>query len=296
MRKAHNSNKTDIMKTIISISLLVIISFKLNAQSQIDKKAEAIVKEGKKLYRSEMASWYGTDILLEKLNDRKKEIGGYFSYVDGDSARFIFLTKGEDPAVMASVAFDSTYKPEHAAVYMSQRKLSNYEKELAAIRLKMFKLVNTDTFFLNYKNCDLNIIPISEGNIKKAYVLTGPKENNVMVFGNDYEVIFDKNYEVKSKRRIHKNIQIQDFSKLKTVIVGIHNHLPSTGELITPTDVCTLMLYERIIKLEQYIVISQKYVSLWTCKNNTLNILTREAWEKIYNNKESHHLEEGEKE
>ena len=50
-----------------SIYLLITL-FGLNClgQTQIDKETSAIIEEGKKLYQSEMASWYGSDIFMEK--------------------------------------------------------------------------------------------------------------------------------------------------------------------------------------------------------------------------------------
>jgi hypothetical protein len=144
----------------------------------------------------------------------------------------------------------------------------------------------TDTFFEQYKNCDLNIIPVIEGNTKKVYILTGPHENGVIIFGNDYELIFDKNDNLKFKRRIHKNILIERASKEQKTVAGIHTHLASTGDLITSTDICTLMLYAKSFGMQNYYVLSEEYVSLWDCEKNKLNIITRKAWDKIYKSTE----------
>ncbi len=51
----------------------------LFAMAQVDT-VEAIVAEGKRLFRSEMASWYGTDIFMERFQHHKEKIGGYVSY------------------------------------------------------------------------------------------------------------------------------------------------------------------------------------------------------------------------
>ncbi|MBK8496279.1 MAG: hypothetical protein IPL50_15680 [Chitinophagaceae bacterium] len=53
-----------------------------------------IVDEGKRLYRSEMASWYGTDVFLEVYKDQSN-IGGYFSYEDAGNYKCISLKKTE---------------------------------------------------------------------------------------------------------------------------------------------------------------------------------------------------------
>ena len=48
---------------ILSIILICQITF---GQSKTEKETSKIVEEGKILYKSEMASWYGTDIFMEK--------------------------------------------------------------------------------------------------------------------------------------------------------------------------------------------------------------------------------------
>ena len=42
----------------------------------------------------------------------------------------------------------------------------------------------------------------------------------------------------------------------------IHNHQEETGDFITATDICTLMLYEKFAKWKNHIVVSKKYMSI----------------------------------
>ena len=51
----------------IKIYLFIILfGFNCLGQSKIDKETSEILEEGKMLYKSEMASWYGSDIFMEK--------------------------------------------------------------------------------------------------------------------------------------------------------------------------------------------------------------------------------------
>lgn len=77
----------------------------------------------------------------------------------------------------------------------------------------------------------------------------------------------------------------------KATVGGVHAHLPETGDIITATDICTLMLYEKFAKWKQYIVISRNYVSIWNCNTNTLFTLTRKVWDKISNDQVKRHKE-----
>jgi hypothetical protein len=243
------------------------------------------------MYRSEMASWYGTDIMVERMKGRESEIGGYFSYTDGDNAVCVFFTKGENAQVLGMVTFDTSYSVEKAKVDMASRDFTDGEKQLYTIRQRAVDEVKSDTFFRKYTNTSLNFIPIIHNGERKVYILTGPEKENVIIFGNDYELIFDNKNNLKSKRRIHQNLITTDMTKGKDMkdIFGIHNHLPATGSYITSTDVCTLMLYARFSGMKNYYVLSKDYVSLWSCEHNSLAVITRKAWDNISKDQEKRH-------
>jgi hypothetical protein len=69
----------------------------------------------------------------------------------------------------------------------------------------------------------------------------------------------------------------------------MHTHLPQSGDYITATDICTLMLYAKFTTWDQHYVISKNDVSIWDCKKNQLVILTMEAWKKIAADQEERH-------
>ncbi len=274
------------MKKLTLLTALL-ISFSCFAQGKkLDKIADEITREGTALYKSEMASWNGTDIVLAKFPDKRDNLGGYFSYVVDNKATCIFYSKGDSPKVIASVTFDTTYSNATARIDGLERDFSATEKEYYTIRSKALNRIREDTLFKVYKNTDLNLIPIIKGNEKKVYVLTGPKNDGVVIFGNDYLITFDKNDEIKDEKKIHKNIMFIDINAKGEndsvkVTGSMHMHLPETGEYITATDICTLMLYEKYTPWEQHIVVSEKYMSIWMCKTNKLVIVSKDALNKI---------------
>ncbi len=246
---------------------------------------DSIIAEGKALYYLEMASWYGSDIFLERFPD--KERGGYLSYTEGDESTFVYFTKGNKPRVTCTITFDHTFNTETAKVDGKERKFNKVEKELHAFRQKALAEVNTDTLFKIYNNTSLNLIPLIGEKVNKMYILTGPQEHGVMIFGNDYLLVYDKDHNLLSKKELHANIIVADFENeegLKSYS-GVHSHLPSTGDYITPTDICTLMLYEKFAEWESYIVMSEKYLSLWDCANDQLTVVTKESWDKVIEQK-----------
>lgn len=146
------------------------------AQKNPIKEAESIVVEGKLLYKSEMASWYGTDLFLESYKNREN-IGGYFSYTENGVSKCVFFSKMDYPKVIGTISFDSTYNLKAAKIVLTERVLTKYENDIYEIRKSALDEINADkTLFLQYENTDLNLIPLIDGKEKKVYVLTGPKK------------------------------------------------------------------------------------------------------------------------
>jgi hypothetical protein len=267
------------MKTMY-LHVIAFLLFALNASAQKDptEMARPIVEEGKMLYRSEMASWYGTDLFLEKYSD-KGNIGGYFSYADGDSTRCIFYSNEEKPKVLGTITFDSTYSTSLASVNITERSFSKKEKELFVIRDAAKKLMVSDTLFESFNNTSLNLIPIIIKGEKRVYILTGAEKSGVVIFGNDYLLTFDDNGKVLTKKKLHANILPSYYGEKdgKKSVGSIHSHNSQTGDFITATDICTLMLYEKMAGWEQYVVVSEHYLNIWNCLTNTLTVRPRES-------------------
>lgn len=266
------------MKHISFLFLCIIFSAFLFGQKDIKPITDSIVKEGKALYRSEMASWYGTDIFLEKFKNKKDRAGGYFSYADKDIARCIFFSDEETPKVLATISFDSTYSITNVQTDDTERDFTNEENDLYTIRKLALAEINKDKLFKTYENTNLNLVPLISNNERKVYVLTGSQLNDVVFFGNDYLLRFDNNNNIVSKKRLHRNMIEVKYGKLcdKNVVGTMHTHLPETGDFITATDICTLMLYEKIAGWKQHIVISQKYISIWNCENDVLIVTKKD--------------------
>ncbi len=264
--------------------LFSFVTFSAVAQDNPTTQAKPIVEEGKRLYKSEMASWYGTDIFVEKYPNREN-IGGYFSYMDGDVAKCIFFSKASAPKVIGTISFDSTYNTQTAKADIAERDFTATEKDLYAIRQTALGLIGTDSLFKVYKNSSLNLIPIINGGEKKVYVLTGPKENGIIIFGNDYLLTFNNDNNVVSKKQLHKNIIQMNYGeagqKLEKVEGSMHTHLPETGDFITATDICTLMLYEKFAKWKSYNVVSKNYLNIWNCETDQLTVLPMSTIKKI---------------
>ncbi|WP_367390059.1 hypothetical protein [Lewinella sp. LCG006] len=267
--------------------LATVTLLEVSAQSKFSKQTDPIVEEGKLLYRCEMASWYGTDLFLEAYPNRGN-IGGYFSYVDGDLARCVFFSKADNHGVIGTITFDVTYDLATADVNLQERDFSAKEHDLYEMRRNALDLMGTDTLFKVYENTNLNLIPLISQGEKKVYVLTGPQKNGVVVLGNDYLLTMRNNNTVKRREKLHNNIISIPYGDSDQEIMGtMHTHNKETGPFITPTDICTLMLYAKFAGWKTHSVVSADYLNLWNCETNSLLVLTKDAVEKINTHQKS---------
>lgn len=268
---------------------LILLSLNLFGQDNPTEQAQPIVAEGKRLYKSEMASWYGTDLFLENYKNRAN-VGGYFSYSENNIAKCIFFSKADKPKVIGTISFDSTYNTKTATTDLTERDFTSNENDLYAIRKIALATINSDTLFKTYKNTNLNLIPLINGGEKKVYVLTGPEQNGVVIFGNDYLLTFDKDNNLTGKKQLHKNIIPINYGgkeeEGKEIEGTIHSHLPETGDFITATDICTLMLYEKFAKWKQHNVVSQRYLNIWNCLTDQLTVIPMSTIDKINKDQE----------
>ncbi|RYY53044.1 MAG: hypothetical protein EOO09_19385 [Chitinophagaceae bacterium] len=253
--------------------------------------ADSIVAEGTRLFRLEMASWYGTDLFLENFKDRNR-IGGYLSYMNDRTPTCIFFSQGESPAILGTIMFDSTYNVKTATIDLEERKMTAVETDYHQLRKAGMEFINSgDTLFKVYDNTSLNMIPLIHEGRRRMYVLTGPKDNGVVVFGNDYLLEFDNNNRLTSRRRLHANLIMVKYGKGETgapeQVGSMHTHLPETGNFHTATDICTLLLYGRFTNWQQHNVISENFYTIWDMKKQQLTPITREALKKINEHQQS---------
>ncbi|UOK41711.1 MULTISPECIES: hypothetical protein [Flavobacterium] len=267
------------MKLHLTLTISLFLSINNFAQSKIEKLKENTLKEGLLLYQSEKASWHGTDLFLEQYKN-ESNVGGYVSYTDGDSPKCVFVSKNDKTIVIGTISFDKSFDLSKAKIDLSERKVNSLEQDYLNLRTKTIEALQTDTIFKYYENTSYNIVPLITGKEKKAYVLTASKENGKVIIGNDYLINFNKNGDLKKTSRLHKGMLAFDYGK-KDMLGIMHNHLPGYNEIFTPTDICTMMLYQTQAGWEKNHVVSKKYVSIWDCKKNDLVVLTMEAWEKI---------------
>lgn len=271
------------MQKTLFLILFALLSLSIFSQKSVDQQIESIKKEGVKLYKSEMASWYGTDIFIEQYQN-KENIGGYLSYSEKDKNICIFYSNSNKPKVIGTIAFDDSFDITKANIDLTERAFNSTENQLYILRKKAQDIIYNDetSFFQHYENTKFNLIPLIEKEVSKVYLLTGPSISNVVVFGNDYLLTFNKQNELIDKKALHKNIIPIEFGEEgENIESTMHSHLPETGDLMTATDICTLMLYGKFTSWKKHLVVSEKYLNIWNMADDSYHIMTMDAVNKI---------------
>lgn len=263
--------------------ILLFVSLFCFLTIQGQPKGDNILKEGQLLFRSEKASWYGTDEFLSKFPNLRDSIGGYLSY-EGDYHHVynIFFTRVNPYRILARIEFDSIPLIKPISIDVENKEANQKERDLITIRQDAINKIssNSDSFFTFYKNTSFNLIPVISPKERNVYVITGPQENGVIIIGNDYLLKYDSQNNFLSKQKIHKSI-IRFPTKNDTTSIKSTFHSHVISDLIDPTDICTFLLYKDFTDCKQHYVLSKKYVSIFDVEEQSLTILTRKAWDKI---------------
>ncbi|MCE3283353.1 MAG: hypothetical protein K0Q66_2090 [Chitinophagaceae bacterium] len=272
------------MKKTALVFGFIVVAY--TGESQRADPVDSIIREGQLLYRLEMASWTGTEIFFKKYQSPDQPVG-YFSYEYNHRVHCVFFYEDTAPKVLATISFDTSFSTATARADFRERNFSQYEMNVHYIRELARAEIEKDTLFNYYENTSFSLVPVVDSNTRKVYIFTAPDVKGVAIFGNDYLLQFNKADSLLDKKALHVDFIPVEFGKDTDpeAIETFHLHDQQAGKWISPTDVCTLMLYRRFSKWKQHVVISKTHVSIWDISTNQLSVITKDQWNKMNNNK-----------
>ncbi|MCS3737398.1 hypothetical protein [Mucilaginibacter dorajii] len=275
-----------LMKKLFTLITLFILAQNVTAQKKVLRQiADSINAEGEMLYRSEWASGHSTQIFASSFGRKKLLSGGYFSYETKKEMTTIFFSKNEGPVVLATVKFDHGLDSSKYSIDTTTRKFTENEKEFYTIRSKAAQAVLNDTLFKFYEHTSLNLVPIIKNGTKKVYVITAQTAPDEILLGNDYLINFDKDNGIIRKTKLHNNLIPLGTGGKEAIKASSHQHLGETSPFITATDICAFKLWKAKTTWVISFVVSVGYVSAWHFRDEFLEILTQDEWQKIMKNK-----------
>ena len=272
------------MRTLLTTTLcLLALSLSAQSQRKLIKARDAVMKEGLALYRTEKAAWFGTDVFLAEFSDTDR-IGGYVTYDSDAGPRCVFYDQAQPPVVLGTVRFSSDFDHDRTELDLSGRPLTEQELTLGQMRRAASEALSGNPIVKTLKNTRFNLVPIIFDGQRKVYVLSGPAVTNMVVLGNDYLVLLDKKMRVEETKALHANPLIFPYAGEdgKEIATTVHSHTETTGSYITPTDICTLLLYAPFTSWKQHTVISKQVVSIFDMEKSSLVFLKRSAYDKMF--------------
>lgn len=267
---------------LLSLFSSIILAQRLEMpESELKEKLDSILREGNLLYKYEKAAWISNDLAF-KNPIVKAEFHDYVTYEEqGEIKTIIFEEKLQ--TCIAEYAFENNF--DHPkSVKIEKRQLSDKEKQLINVREKILKNIHDNEYkvIIPTKGYSLNFILLPFSDKYKLYIITGTTEPNIVPFGNDYIFIANENGEIENWHKFHSQLipastiiggnNVRRNNARRNRITGlIHTHLPSTP-LITPTDICTFMLYAPLYDLETLTVLYAPVAMKYSLKENTIKI------------------------
>ena len=271
------------MKIYLLAGVLLALSLRAaQAQRSLEATRQNLLREGLALYTSERASWVATD-LLQASNFETRQVRSYFSYATpDDSVRTVFVGGTQAaPQVLLAYCFPIGNIQAASAHRSGARPLTEREKRLLSIRTKSMEDLPRVAGFEIPKNASLNPVLLEKGTETWVYVLTGATTAGTVPLGNDYLLRYDSAGRLLRKEKLHSSfIAIGPAPVGQKVAATLHTHQPGTAAFITPTDICTLLLYRHQLPGRQHVVLGEKFVSVFTPADASLALLTRKAFEQ----------------
>jgi hypothetical protein len=297
---------------LVLIGLLITLFFqplwgqKKEQVAALTQKAEALLEKGHLLAQYEKAVFLGLAYPILDNQNFKAQLSGFVAYP-------LDFEKNTNPNYLKNYAWKVIFYNQKKEILFAiqtdtlQRKvvkeektrpLSEQEKRLIELRQKAWEYVyahksagkDKPKRFRFYENTALHLVvfdtPQHPKEAGEVWLLTAPLISGKVIFGNDYHLILDKKMKVKKVNFLHQNIiTIAELGAPSDngLVTSYHNHSHKSSDFITPTDICTLILYGKNTNWDTHWVFSEDYVSIFDVKKQTLEIMTRSTWELQYN-------------
>ena len=279
------------MKKTVLLFFSSLVCFAIFAQKKqppidLHKTETAILEEGRKLYQLQMATTLGLEAFLQLPKDVVDSAAGYFAFREGKFYKCVFYNNLYNADIISTILFDSAFNKVRTAISNTLRPMTNNERDLYFMRIRTMDEIKKDTsLFKLYTTTTTIVLPIIDNNDRRVFVLTKSDDPATVLFGNDYVLDFDKANYVSAKKAIHNDLISIDCvrpgamenEELSDVT---HKHQGESGEFMTATDVCTILMNQKKAGWGHQVVKSENYVSVWYCDSDELETMPIKKWNK----------------
>ena len=206
---------------------------------------DSIINEAWQLYYSERLNWIASDLVMEKYSI--DQLGGTISWQPNDSLWAVAFLDKERKNCVLKYEYNTITKK--VSLFDSVRPAT--EEELLELERRT-KIINgavekygDQLLFADrsFGNPNIDIVRIND-TLTRLYFMQGTIINDVIPFGNDYSVDFDKDLNPIAFRQYHNSLlamrtRTEDGREVDMIK---HSHLKD-NPFITATDICNFILY-----------------------------------------------------
>lgn len=258
------------MRTLILVLFVSMLITSTYAQQYDKKTAEAIEHDGRAIYTTIKALEISSAILRQQTANKPINIADKFCYTNGDTAVCIFLSNDKQPVALATIKLDKALSSATAITETQPRSLTAEEREFNILQTSARQQINIPS-----NNNDVHVIPIITANEKKVYALTITITEDTFTVGSDYMLQFDKNNRLISKRKLHDSafsLSIPPRDPRPGYSMMSTRRSPKDDVYMTATEVYLMQMFKGRTNLTQYVVLSDKYISIWDFEKDELRI------------------------
>ena len=236
---------------------------------------DSIIDEAWQLYYSERANWIASDLVMEKY--KVEDLGGTLSWQPNDTVwSVIFMDKKKENSLLE---YRINTREVKGMVMedvrpLTQTELEEFDKRVKIINGAIEKYGDSLLFASqSFGQPNFDIIRIND-TLTRLYLLQGTVLENIIPFGNDYSIDFDKELNPIAFRKYHHSLiatrtKTEKGGKVETVM---HSHTKE-NPFITATDICNFLLY-RPQDMDMFYVYSTAYKCKFAYSVHTNSIIT----------------------
>lgn len=262
-----------------SLLILLIAFFTILSAQAISKKMVAnVANDGENLFKLELLTRHSADKLYE--SNAMEGLSGFVAFMDGGLFNCIYW-KGEGAArtvVYHFTALDPE-KPKFIQLDATAHALSEKEQTLANIKVKALAVIRGDkAYFKIDRGITLSLHILENESSYFAYLIANQRTENYIPIGNDFRLEFDKNGTLIKRAKLRsKLVEIPtDVEPDKNGrIITFHDNTEVGSAIISPTDICNLLLYSAAPAKHEHHMTSRNFVCVYDLGQRNLLVQKR---------------------
>lgn len=261
---------------IIVTALIPLAGF---AQQSI---SDQLMRRAGHLLNLEKASWKSTDLLSRADRGVIEELGGYVSYLSGDSLAYTtFYSRSDSSKVLFRAKYNLDESFSFRGIELHRKKVNDIEAELIQLRSQTVRLVGNDStnYYKPEESLTFNAIPLIDGDSRLVYIMSASATHGEVILGGDYRLKFNESGELISRKKLHSSTHRIPYNNPKGSAITSHSH--DSEPFITATDIVTMMLYNEFTDWSGHSVFSDEHVSLLDLNAFRLDIFNIKDQQKI---------------